>query len=277
MTARVGAEWAIAIDAWLAWCALIPRHSPDTRYTRRQQLQRLARTIGVADPWLVDARTLVGWFDRQDWKTETRRANRTTLIGFYRWAAIEGHIVTSPAEHLPVVKPSVPNPMPAPDSVYLPALAAADERETLMMRLAAQHGMRRGEIVLVHTRRDLVEDLLGWSLIVHGKGGKERVIPLLDDVAAQLRAMPAGWAFPGDVNGHLSARWAGKLVNRLLAGDWTIHKLRHRAATEWWEASEHDLFVVQSLLGHASPATTQRYVLIAQQRLRETVRRAAAA
>lgn len=45
--------------------------------------------------------------------------------------------------------------------------------------------LRRCEIAAIHSR-DLVEDLLGWSLVVHGKGSRERTVPLLADVALKL-------------------------------------------------------------------------------------------
>jgi integrase len=171
------------------------------------------------------------------------------------------------------VRPAPPNPRPAPDQVYRPALAAAGRRERLILRLAADHGLRRGEIAVVHSR-DLVEDLDGWSLVVHGKGGRERLVPLLDDVAAELRSLPDGYAFPGRDGGHLSPRWVGRLVTRLLEGDWTTHKLRHRAATAWWEASGHDVLTVGELLGHADPKTTKLYVRVPTAHLRGIVERA---
>lgn len=269
--------WADAIGNWI-------RHlraggmRRDTLYTYRQRLERTARHVGIPDPWTVTDEDLLDYFGEQDeWETETRRGHRTSLRSFYAWGAERGHIDRSPALTLPRVKPAEPNPMPAPDSAYLPALAAADDREVLMLRLAAEHGMRRGEIVLVNTATDLIEDLLGWSLLVHGKGGKERVVPLLDEVAALLLELQRGWAFPGGVGGHMSARWCGTLVNRLLPGTWTIHKLRHRAATQWWESSEHDLLLVAELLGHASTDTTMRYVKSAQTRHRSVVNKAKAA
>lgn len=274
---HVPAPWAVAIDAWIKQLRAGGKRR-DTLYTSRQRLERTARHIGIADPWAVTGDDLVDYFgDQEDWSTETRRGHRTSLRSFYAWAEHKGYVPRSPALALPKIRPTEPNPMPAPDSVYLPALGEADERETLMLRLAAEHGMRRGEIVLVDTSRDLIEDLVGWSLVVHGKGGKQRTIPLLDDVARLLLALPRGYAFPGDVDGHMSARWCGTLVNRLLPGVWTIHKLRHRAATEWWEASEHDLLEVAELLGHASTETTRRYVKAAQTRHRMVVEKAKAA
>ena len=127
---------------------------------------------------------------------------------------------------------------------------------------------------MVHPERDMFEDLSGWSLVVHGKGGKRREVPLLEDVARELRALGPGYAFPGEDDGHLSPRWVGTLIGRLLPGDYTMHKLRHRAGTLWHDQIG-DLAVVQDLLGHADPKTTRVYVRVNAQRMREAVEGAA--
>ena len=142
-----------------------------------------------------------------------------------------------------------------------------------MVSMGAGHGMRRGEIARVHTD-DLVEDLVGWSLRVHGKGGKDRVIPISDELAEQLRALPPGWVFPSPAGGHLTAHHVGKLIARALPGRWTSHTLRHRFATVSY-AGTRDLFAVQDMLGHAKPETTRDYVQLPQDALRATLTAAA--
>ena len=139
----------------------------------------------------------------------------------------------------------------------------------LMIRLAAECGMRRAEVAQVHSR-DLVEDLTGWSVIVHGKGSRDRTVPLPSILAHELRELPPGWAFPGDDSGHLSPRWVGKLVGRLLPEGYTMHSLRHRAATRWYGVN-HDLLTVGDLLGHASPVTTRLYVRVPDEARRALV------
>lgn len=139
----------------------------------------------------------------------------------------------------------------------------------LILRLAAEVGLRRAEIASIHSH-DLVDDLLGWSLVVHGKGGRERVVPLPTPLALELHARGSGWVFPGADHGHLSPRWVGKLAARVMPEGWTIHTLRHRFATRAY-GLDRDLLVVQTLLGHASPVTTRRYVAIGEDRLRATV------
>lgn len=247
--------------------------SSTTLRTRLDHLHLYARRLG-GDPWSVTPAVLAAWFNRQTWRQETRRGHRTTLRNFYGWAQLAGHVEESPALALPKVKAALPRPRPCPDHVYVGALAAATVRERLMVRLGAEAGLRRAEVAVVHPRRDLVEDLTGWSLIVHGKGGKERLIPLTDLMAAELLGLPDGYAFPGRIEGHLSPRRVGELVSELLPGPWTMHTLRHRFATRTHEV-ERDLVQVQELLGHASIVTTRAYVAVATDRLRATVNRAA--
>lgn len=108
---------------------------------------------------------------------------------------------------------------------------------------------------------------------MHGKGSKDRTVPLTPTVARRLMELPDGWAFPGDLDGHLSPRWIGHIVTDLLGGDWTMHKLRHSAGTNFY--LHGDLAIAQRLLGHASPATTMIYVKLPDDRLRATVLAAA--
>lgn len=267
-------DWTVAITEW-EQAAREAGYPATTVRTRREHLQLLAKAM-PAGPWQTTADDLIGWFAGRSWSANTYRSRRTTLRAFYRWAVEAGHVSVSPAVAIPRGEVPRPNPRPVPDRLYKSALQEASDRERLICRLAAEHGLRRSEVAQVHSD-DLIEDLDGWTLRVHGKGGRQRLVPLLDEVATELRKLPNGWAFPGRDHGHLSPRWVGKLITRLLQEDYTMHKLRHRAGTLWWESSGHDLFVVQELLGHASPATTRVYVKVAAKRMRHAVVEAASA
>lgn len=260
-------EWDSAVGAWSRALRAAGR-AETTIATRADHVRRLGRGIGCG-PWEVDGHRLLAWAAAQSWALETRRSVRASLRGFYGWAVAAGHVDTNVALVLPVVKAGAPNPRPTPEAVYRQALALATPRERLILRLAAQLGMRRGEIAVAHSE-DLMDDLLGWSLLVHGKGGRERIVPMPTPLALELRALGPGWFFPGDDHGHLSPRWVGKLASRLLPGAWTIHTLRHRFATLAHE-HERDLLVVRDLLGHASVSTTQRYTKVKDGRARATV------
>lgn len=233
---------------------------------RVRWVKRFARDLDVS-PWEVGDLAVVTWSGGQAWASDTRRSAHQSIRAFYVWAVGAGHI-----DHLPVipsVRQSAPSPHPADARAVELALASDDTHVVLMVRLAAEAGLRRGEVARVHSR-DLVSDLLGRSLIVHGKGGRQRVVPLSDDLAKAVAGVGAGWVFPGADHGHLSAQWVGRLVGRALPSGVTMHALRHRFASMAY-AGTHDLAAVQSLLGHASPAVTLRYVAVPDSALRQTV------
>lgn len=164
------------------------------------------------------------------------------------------------------MRAAAPAPRPAPDAVWSAAMAGADPRVRLMLRLAAEAGLRRAEIARVH-RRDLTRGAAGAELLVHGKGAKLRVVPLGDDLAVAIAAAD-GFLFPGDdEGGHLSPRWVGKLMAGALPDHWTAHTLRHRFATRAYRGSRN-LRAVQVLLGHSSGATTERYTAVDDDEIR---------
>lgn len=240
-----------------------------TRETRRQHLEHLARRVD-AGPWELSSDALAGYLAMHDWARETRRGRLVTLTSFYTWAMATGRATASPVDALERVRPGDPNPRPVPDAVYLAALARADDDERLWIDLAAEHGLRRAEVAAIHSD-DLVQTLLGWDLDVRGKGGKRRRVPLTSAMARALRERGRGWLFPGDDGGHVSPRWLGTRVSRLLGGGWTMHKLRHRAATRFWTASSGDPYVVADLMGWANLSLVRVYVALPDERRRAVV------
>lgn len=254
----VPADWAGALEGWVKWLRASAR--PETTIaTRSYQLRRLASAFPGRSPWSLTTVELVEWTAGHEWARETRRSYRSSLRSFYSWAVSANLTSSSPAADLPTVRPAHPSPRPTPDDVYSAALRGAPDRVRLMLRLAAEAGLRRAEVAVVHSD-DLVQDLSGWSLVVHGKGQRDRVVPLPDALAAALRRHELGWLFPGQDDGHLSPRWVGKLCTVHLPEHWTMHSLRHRFASRAY-AVDRDVFTVQDLLGHVSPVTTRMYVL----------------
>lgn len=243
---------------------------PTTCRARMEHLHHLARRVDAPSPWEVTGADLIAYTGRQEWAKETRRSRRASFLAFWRWGVATGRVARVEAEALPVVRATPPRPRPAPDAVYREALLRAPARETLMLRLAAEVGMRRAEVAQVHTR-DLLDDLVGWSLVVHGKGDRERVVPLPGSLARSIQDAPTGYLFPGDWGpGHLSPAYVGKRIRDLMPEGWTMHTLRHRFGTRAY-ALRSDLLLVQEMLGHASPSTTRRYVELDRRRMRSLV------
>lgn len=264
--------WISFIDDYVA-VLRVAGMSPNTVRARSEQLNHIANRV-VKPPFEVSTRDLVDYFGAQVWARETRRSRRAAVVGFYAWAVSEGLCVDNPALKIPVIKPGCPNPNPVPDQVYLEALVRADKDEALWIDLAAEHGLRRAEIAGLHSR-NIVQTLLGHDLTFAGKGGKVRTVPLTRAMARALIARGEGWLFPGYEGGHISARWLGKRVSRLLPGEWTLHKLRHRAATRFWVAAEGDPYAVADLMGWANLNMVRVYVKQSDDRLRRIVEAAA--
>jgi len=127
------------------------------------------------------------------------------------------------------------------------------------------------------------------AIVVRGKGGKERLVPLNDAAkraTAHYRALLAEagrdarskWLFPsfGD-SGHLTRQHLGRELKALAAtaglhaAQVSPHVLRHAFASHLLHNGA-DLRVVQTLLGHADISTTQIYTHVLEERLKSLVR-----
>lgn len=262
-------EWIRHITHYLLWMEA-SNASPGTIKLRRSYLTRLARASNVG-PWDTQPRDLLMFVTKCGKSAEARRSARTSVHHFYRWAYAEGTINDNPAKNLPTVKVPRGRPRPTPDAVLVAALAKAGRRERLMLLLGARAGLRRAEIAQVRGS-DLGDDNI---LRVVGKGGDVRDIPILNgELLAALETAGDDYLFPGGHDGHIGPDWVGKILARELGPGWTGHTLRHRCGSRAFRGTK-DIRSTQELLGHASPATTARYVLVTIDDLIDAVKAAA--
>lgn len=239
--------------------------SAQTIKSRRYKMVHLATLLMPSGPEDVTTEQIVQAFARQQWKPETRKAYRNTISSFFRWLHKSGRRSDDPSLDVPRVKKPHAHPRPCPDRYIAAAMKMATTSERLMIRLGAECGLRRGEIARVHSD-DVVADSAGRSLIVRGKGDKQRIVPLPDDLAGII--MDArGYLFPGRFGGHVEESYVGDHISHLLPDGYGAHTLRHRFATVTY-ATTHDLFVMAELLGHESVETTEHYVAMPDGRLR---------
>lgn len=215
-------------------------------------------------PWHLTRRDLERALSVGHWSPETRKSCRSALRGFYRWGHGMGHIADDPSASLPTV--TVPAAVARPTPEYLVRLLVQDgSRVGVMAMLAAYCGLRRGEIARVHSR-----DLVGDELLIHGKGGKVRAVPVLHPLLLGEIKRADGWLFPNGYGSHLSAGHVGKLLSQSMPEGWTAHTLRHRMASVSYAATR-DLLGVGAVLGHSRPETTQRYIRLPDDSLRAAV------
>ena len=257
--------WRRSIEGWTDTLKAAGL-SAQTIKSRRYKMVHLAALLMPSGPEDVTTEQIVQTFARQQWKPETRKAYRNTISSFFRWLHKSGRRSDDPSLVVPRVKKPHAHPRPCPDRYIAAAMEMATSSERLMIRLGAECGLRRGEIARVHSD-DVVADNAGRSLIVRGKGDKQRIVPLPDDLAGII--MDArGYLFPGRFGGHVEESYIGDHISRLLPDGYAAHTLRHRFATTAYAAT-HDLFVVAELLGHESVETTEHYVAMPDGRLRE--------
>jgi integrase/recombinase XerD len=141
-------------------------------------------------------------------------------------------------------------------------------------------GMRVSELLAL-PRTALAGDAA--LLLIRGKGGKERIVPLSDaakEAAAALVALTGGagrWLFPGRDPRRAMTRQGFFLLLKQVALDAGLdparvspHVLRHSFASHLL-ARGADLRSLQMLLGHADIATTQIYTHVLAERLTRLV------
>ena len=212
------------------------------------------------------------------------------LRRFYAFLADEGLRADDPGKALP--RPSMARPLPKilshadVDRLFaaIEARLAAPHPRPLDRRLAALiellygSGMRATELVSL-PRRAIAPDRP--FLILKGKGGRERLVPISDRARAAVAAWrthvpeESAWLFPSGAK-HLSRVRLYQLV-KALAADAGVppdrvgpHILRHAFATHLLEGGA-DLRALQTMLGHADIATTQIYTHVDGKRLVELV------
>ena len=210
---------------------------------------------------------------------------------FFRYLARE-QIVDNPAARavrIPRIARTLPRPLTERDSKRTLAEAGENDvrwlgaRNVALFTLLYGGGLRISEALSLK-RKDAP---LGESLLIVGKGRKERVVPLLlpirDAVDQYTKALP----FDGDQDWPLflsrrgkpmSAREAQLLMQNLrgrlgLSERATPHALRHSFATHLLNGGA-DLRSVQELLGHSSLSTTQTYTQIETRRMMDVYRKA---
>lgn len=228
-----------------------------------------------------------------DWEAlaaATLARKMSALSGFYRFCVEDGLRPDDPSQGLarPVTRRPLPRLLSHADIAALFALleaeaSAADAADAPLRLLALVEllygsGLRATELVTL-PRRSYAPDRP--FLIVRGKGGRERLVPLSDRSRAALARWTqrlsghALWLFPvGDKPMsrirlfqllRAAAARAGIAPERV-----SPHVLRHAFATHLLEGGA-DLRALQTLLGHADIATTEIYTHVDSRRLVELV------
>lgn len=265
-----------------------------------------ARKATLADAGSEELAAYLADLEKRGYAPRSAARKLSCFRQFYHFLHSEGTRADNPAVLMdsPRKERSLPRVM-SRDEVEALLLAAhagntpEDVRMAAMLEILYASGLRVSELIalklaaVVHGKRvehpsagDIAE-----FLIVKGKGGRERLVPLTpsarravaDYVEMRPHFLPEGessaWLFPSSSKeGHLTRQRFGQLLKALAAQaglDFrriSPHTLRHSFATHLLGGGA-DLRVIQELLGHSDISTTQVYTHVQQDRLAELVAR----
>lgn len=278
----------------------------------RNTLLAYARDLRSYSDWLTatkrdlmsagqeDVERYIVELDAEGLSRATRARRLSAIRQFYRFAFEEGWRKDNPAIRIrgPAKEKRLPKTLSEEEVDRL--LAAAREhgrksdrvRNTCLMELLYATGMRVSELVGMPASAARGDPRM---LLVKGKGGKERMVPLsqparaalaawlkLRDKSAELEKQEKGkpvspFLFPSRGHqGHLTRHRFYMLIKELAVAAGvspakvTPHTLRHAFATHLL-AHGADLRAIQTLLGHADVSTTEIYTHVLEERLQELV------
>lgn len=266
------------LDRHLAWMQLANRR-PTTITARRRALQRLARHFAPADPMTLTCEQLATWQSTRVLTPIAMSCEVAHIRSFYAWAVDHSHLDAAPTRLLvsPHVLRGVPRPMS--EAKVADAVLNAPPRVRAMLVLASWAGLRACEIAGLQ-RGDVHDQADPPVMVVTGKGGKARVVPLSAFVLDELHryGLPVrGSVFPrGD--GQPGPNRAGRISD--LCNDYlrsigipdTFHSLRHRFGTQLYQGTQ-DIRLVQDMLGHSNPSTTALYAAWDREKAADAVAR----
>jgi integrase/recombinase XerC len=208
----------------------------------------------------------------------------------YKWLAREGIVQQNPAKL--VATPKLPKKLPRVPTIeevnnvldgQLPETAAFVERDKTILELLYGCGLRNSELIGINLND------IHWSnetILVRGKGRKERMVPLGDTAAEAIREYlikrkellaakkTSTPALLVNLRGQrLTTRSVGRIVKHIavskgLSPDVHPHTLRHAFGTHLLEEGA-DLRAIQEMLGHERLSTTQRYTQLSMKHVVE--------
>ena len=230
-------------------------------------------------------------------KASTRARKISTIRIFFKYLTEEGDVLEkNPAQNLktPKLDKRVPKYLSLEDSQKLLNIAQDDDnrnaqRDFAILTLFLNCGMRLSELVGINIK-DI--DFSENKLTVIGKGNKERVVYLnkacINAINNYLQVRPKEGIkrdkrnsekalFLSERRERISNRTVQHIVYKELAkagldsSKYSVHKLRHTAATLMYQYGNVDIRALQELLGHESIATTEIYTHVSNDQVRNAV------
>lgn len=249
-----------------------------------RDLQELAEFLGkdsdLSDPAGIstaDVRAWIASMSRKGLSPRSLRRKTQAARAFFRWIQKKGLISVNPAAEVQLAKigrklPEFVREQEMEEILDNPingGNAALNIRNKLIVNILYSCGIRRDELAKI-TDADI--DFYQKEIRVHGKRDKTRIIPVADELLAEVREWQTVrdtlYSFPAPAplicskRGKLSGRAIYEIVHNVLMSTGATHKsphsLRHTFATTLLNSGA-EINSVKELLGHASLQSTQIY------------------
>lgn len=291
---------ATCLDSYIAYIESSRRYSQNTVKSYRRDIESLLSFIGTDsagfEPSLLEADDIREWIislSERGIKPTSINRMLSACNSFYRYMQRTGMVTANPFVKISSLK--TPKPLPAfvPEGRMAPLAGELEEeidgggsfrevRDALVVLFLYSTGIRLAELVAVN-RDDFGRGFR--ELRVTGKGGKERVVPVLPELRDKVLEYLAiirrenickfgeKALFLTNEGKRISRSTVYRIVRRQLAaagvqGKRSPHVLRHTFATHLMNGGA-DLREIQELLGHSSLSTTQVYTHNSIARLKE--------
>jgi integrase/recombinase XerD len=262
-------------------------------------LGRARKSLAAAGT--ADLRGYLATLERRSFKASSVARRLSAIRQFFRFLYAEGHRADDPAAVIegPKRGRTLPKVLSVKevDRLLAAAREGADDasagpaehlralRLVCLLEVLYATGLRVSELIALPASAAARDQRM---LVVRGKGGKERLVPLNDAAKAAMRDYLAAlaqshdeaskWLFPSiGETGHLTRQHVARELKALAAraGIATArvspHVVRHAFASHLLQNGA-DLRVVQTLLGHSDISTTQIYTHVLDERLKSMVR-----
>ena len=223
----------------------------------------------------------------------TRARKASSLRGFFKYVSDKmGYIQNNPTSQLELAysKNKLPKYLTLDQSIaLLESIDGKDKiRDYCIITLFLNCGLRLAELVSLNLSSF---NLTEKTLLVTGKGNKQRLLYLnkacVDAIKNYLEVRPVDGVKGDDRNAlflsRLKKRIGRQAVQQLvykylkkigLDGDhYSVHKLRHTAATLMYQHGNVDVLVIKDMLGHENLSTTEIYTHVENKRLREAAKK----
>ena len=269
------------IDKFLDYISVEKRYSQNTMVSYKKDLEDLllfiSETEGTEDLKKVDKKIIRNFIvSLSEKKIQKRSINRklSSLRSFYLYLLKIGEIQVSPLETIPSLKFYAEKQIPISEEEMenlgeILESESGNSLEKLIIETLYQTGMRKSELCNI-----LLEqvDFSKSEISIKGKGNKQRVVPISENLLKQMREYmvirkpneDSGIYFFVRENGKkLSEKFVYSVVNRYLSlitlkKKKSPHILRHSFATHVLNNGA-EISKVKKILGHSSLASTQVY------------------